>query len=63
MGGWTQAAALAATFGDLNEAFGRCRELHLEDVEYVLRFELGQSDIAVPILSRESEKSVERTAR
>jgi hypothetical protein len=55
MGGWTQEAALTANFDGLNEALGRCRELNLKDVEYVLRFDFGQSDIVVPILSRQSE--------
>ena len=49
VGGWTREEALAVSFSGVEEAFSRCRELRLTDVEYVVRFELGEPEVVVPI--------------
>jgi hypothetical protein len=49
MGGWTSDEAVAVNFRGVEEAFCKCRELRLSDVEYVERDRLGQPEIVVPI--------------
>jgi hypothetical protein len=49
MGGWTRDETVAVNFRGVEEAFCRCRELRLSDVEHVERDRLAQPEIVVTI--------------